>query len=64
MNEKMKKFLMRELYMGAVALAMLIIVFVLCTAIPSVKESAVKTLAKDTDLEKVVSLLREIIKEM
>ena len=64
MNEKVRKILMREAYMGVVALAIFIVVFVLRTALPGVKESIVETLAKDTDLKKLLSLFGQIVKEM
>ena len=55
---------MREAYMGVVALAIFIIVFVLCTAFPGVKEGVVKALTKNTDLKKVVSFFGKIAKEI
>ena len=64
MSEKTKKLLMKEAYMGAVALVIFILLFALCSVFPSVKESVIKTLAKDTDLKKVISLLTKLAKEI
>ncbi len=64
MNEKMKKILMREAYVGAVALALFIVIFALCTIFPNVKEGVGKALSKNTDLEKVVSLCAKVVKEI
>lgn len=64
MNEKTKNLLMREAYMGAVALGIFIVVFVLCSVLPGVKEIVQKTLLKNADLKKVVSLCIKIVKEI
>ncbi len=64
MNEKTKKILMRELYKGAVALTIFIVVFALCSIFPNVKEYVKSILTKNTDLKKVASLFMEIAKEI
>ena len=64
MSEKMKKLLMRQAYMGATALVIFIVIFVLCSIFPSVKEGVLQTLTKDTDLKKVASLFGKIAKEI
>ncbi|MBQ3022689.1 MAG: hypothetical protein IJD91_05160 [Clostridia bacterium] len=64
MNEKTKNILMKELYKGAVALAILIVVFALCSIFPDIKTGTKTVLIKDTDLKKVISLFLQIAKEI
>ncbi len=64
MNEKTKKILMRELYKGAVALAIFISVFAICCIFPSIRERVGDILTKDTDLKKVAFLFLQIAKEI
>ncbi len=64
MNEKAKNILMRELYKGAVALAIFVIVFAVCSISPGIKERVTTILTKDTDLKKVASLFTQIAREI
>ena len=64
MNEKIKKLLIRQAYMGAVALVIFIIIFALCSIFPNVKEGIGNVLSGNTDLKKVLSLFKEIVKEI
>lgn len=64
MNEKTKNILMKEFYKGAVALAIFVVVFALCSIFPDIKERVNSILTKDTDLKKVASLFTQIAKEI
>ena len=64
MSEKTKKILMKELYKFIIALTVFAVIFAIFNFVPSAREFMMKTLEKDTDLEKVISLLGEIVKEV
>ena len=59
-----KKLLLKQLYMCVVAVALFIVVFVLCKIFPDVENGVKAVLHKNADLKKVLSLFTQIAKEV